>query len=89
VYESNAFMDAARVNQIALLYPRLATEDAIGCGEVERFETVELKSGSIYGLAVEARGISARGGFQSFATNLAAGVESEFSATFMAAAYRR
>jgi hypothetical protein len=38
------------------------------------FETVELSAGTIFGMSVEARGISAGGGFQTFSTSLAAGV---------------
>jgi len=74
VYEANAFLEAAGVSQIALLYPRLARDPVIACGETELFEKVELDSGSIFGLAVEGRGISARGGFPTFSTNLADGV---------------
>ncbi len=74
VYEANAFLEAAKVGQIALLYPRLARDEVVACGEVEEFETVELSAGTIYGLAVEARGISARGGFQTFSSNLVRGV---------------
>jgi len=74
VYEANAFLEAAEVDRIAVLYPRLARESLVACGEVELFETVELSTGTIYGLSVEARGLSARGGFHSFATNLSAGV---------------
>lgn len=74
VYEANAFLQAAKVGRIALLYPRLARQGLVGCGETEVFETVELASGIIYGVAVEARGISARGGFHAFSRSLAAGV---------------
>jgi 5-methylcytosine-specific restriction enzyme subunit McrC len=87
VYEADAFLEAASVGQIALLYPRLATAgEAIGCGAVEVFETVELSTGTIYGVAVEARGISARGGFQNFSKNLAAGVSQTRGAATAAAA---
>jgi hypothetical protein len=76
VYEANAFLDAAGVDVIALLYPRLAQpgDKPRRCGNVELFETIDLATGRVYGLSVEARGISARGGFQTFAANLAAGV---------------
>jgi hypothetical protein len=72
VYEANAFLEAAEVDRIALLYPRLAGEPGLDCGMANLFETVELASGFIHGLSVEARGISARGGFQTFSTNLTA-----------------
>jgi hypothetical protein len=86
VYEANAFLEAATVREIALLYPRLASiGDAIACGEVDVFETVELDSGTIYGVSVEARGISARGGFQRFSANLADGVSQMLAATAAAA----
>jgi hypothetical protein len=71
VYEANAFLEAAEVARIALLYPRLASEPSVACGSTDRFETVELSAGLIHGISVEARGISATGGFQRFATNLA------------------
>jgi 5-methylcytosine-specific restriction enzyme subunit McrC len=75
VYEANAFLQAAQVERIVLLYPRLALAgEPLACGEVGVFETVELDAGTIYGAAVEARGISGRGGFQKFSANLAAGV---------------
>lgn len=64
----------------------MATDDAIAPGEVQRFETIELDSGTIYGLAVEACGISARGEFQVFADNLAAGVRTELDAAIAVAA---
>jgi hypothetical protein len=87
VYEANAFLEAAKVRQIGLLYPRLASAgEAIACGEVGVFETVELDAGTIYGVAVEARGISARGGFQKFSANLAAGVGELLGAATVAAA---
>jgi 5-methylcytosine-specific restriction enzyme subunit McrC len=80
VYEANAFLEAASVGQIALLYPRLASAgEALACGKVDVFETVELDAGTICGVAVEARGISARGGFQRFATHLAASVNDVLS----------
>lgn len=76
VYEANAFLEAAKVGHIGLLYPRLAWEgEPSACGEIEMFETVELDAGKIFGIAVEARGISRRGGFQRFSANLAAGVD--------------
>lgn len=50
------------------------------------FETVELDAGTIYAVAVEARGISARGGFQKFSGNLAAGVDEILGAVTAAAA---
>jgi hypothetical protein len=75
VYEANAFLEAGGVGQIVLLYPGLASAgEAVDSGTVELFETVELHAGTIYGVAVEARGISVRGGFQRFSANLAAGV---------------
>lgn len=74
VYEANAFLEAANVDRIVLLYPRLARQEIVACGATEAFETVGLSTGTIYGVSVEARGISTRGGFHTFATNLAAGV---------------
>lgn len=87
VYEANAFLEAAKVGQIVLLYPRLSTEgEAIACGEVKVFETVKLSAGTIYAVAVEARGISERGGFQTFSSNLAAGVTGMLGIAMAAAA---
>jgi 5-methylcytosine-specific restriction enzyme subunit McrC len=88
VYEANAFLEAAEFEQIALIYPRLAREgeDVLGCGEVDLFETIEVKAGTIYGLSVEARGISTRGGFQTFSTNLAGGVTSTLGLAVAASA---
>jgi 5-methylcytosine-specific restriction enzyme subunit McrC len=75
VYEANAFLEAANVDRIALLYPRLVTEaPELACGEAEVFETVELTAGKVIGLSVEVRGISARGGFDTFSQNVAAAV---------------
>jgi len=74
VYEANAFLQAAGVDRITLLYPRLAEETTLTCGTTEMFEPVELSGGTIYGLSVEVRGISTRGGFKTFVANLAAGV---------------
>jgi hypothetical protein len=87
VYEANAFLEAARVKQIALLYPRLASAgEPVACGETEVFEKIELDAGTIYGVAVEARGVSARRGLQTFSLNLAAGLDETFPATRKAAA---
>jgi 5-methylcytosine-specific restriction enzyme subunit McrC len=86
VYEANAFLEGAGVDRIVLLYPRLARDPVVGCGEVELFETVELSTGTIYGLSVEARGISARGGFQTFSSNLATGVTATIGVAVAAAA---
>jgi 5-methylcytosine-specific restriction enzyme subunit McrC len=74
LYEANAFLQAADRRRIVLLYPRLATQPLAACGSTDRFETVELSTGVIEGIFVEARGIGASGGFQRFATNLAAGI---------------
>ena len=79
VYEANAFLEAAEVDRIALLYPKLAGEPSLDCGMANRFETVELASGFIHGLSVEARGISARGGLQTFSANLTAALTQEGS----------
>lgn len=74
VYEANAFLSAAGTDRIALIYPRLADEPAVQCGQTELFETIELDSGTIYALTVETRGISARGGFHDFSASAALGV---------------
>jgi len=74
-YEANAFLAAANVERIALLYPRLASDAQIACGETEVFETLKLESGTIYALSVEVRGIAAKGGFKTFAANLADGTK--------------
>lgn len=74
VYEANAFLEAAGVDRIALLYPRLASEPVLACGATQLFDTVELSAGKIYGISVEVRGIGARGGFHAFSTRLTAGV---------------
>jgi hypothetical protein len=86
VYEANAFLEAAGVDRIVLLYPRLAREEVVACGETDLFETVELSAGTIYGVSIEARGISARGGFHAFATHLAAGVTDVLGVAMAAAA---
>jgi adenine-specific DNA-methyltransferase len=74
ILETIAHGDEPLVDGIALLYPRLTRQATAACGKTEIFETVELPSGTIYGVAVEARGISARGGFQTFSRNIASGV---------------
>lgn len=74
VYEANAFLEAAGAGKIALLYPRPANEPVLECGMIQLFDTIELRAGLIYGMSVETRGISTRGGFHDFSTNLAAGV---------------
>lgn len=89
VYEVNAFLEAANVDRVALLYPRLPRElftDAPQCGTVEVFETIELTAGTAYGIEVEVRGISARGGFRTFSTNLADGVTAVLASSVAAAA---
>jgi hypothetical protein len=77
VYEAHAFLSAAQVGRIALLYPRLARDPQVACGKTEVFERVELESGTIWALSVEVRGIAAKAGFKTFATNLAEGVRQE------------
>jgi hypothetical protein len=80
VYEANAFLEAAEVDRIALLYPRLADQPGLDCGVANAFETVQLGSGSVHGFSVEARGIGARGGLQTFSANLTKALTSAFSA---------
>jgi hypothetical protein len=85
-YEAHAFLSAARVVRIALLYPRLARDPQLVCGETELFETLELESGTIYALSVEVRGIAARGGFKTFAASLADGIKHTIGLPVAAAA---
>jgi 5-methylcytosine-specific restriction enzyme subunit McrC len=89
VYEVNAFLEAANVDRVALLYPRLPREpfeEAPACGTVEVFETIELTAGTAYGVEVEVRGISERGGFRTFATKIAVGVTEALASSSAAAA---
>jgi hypothetical protein len=66
--------------------PREPFEQAPACGTIDVFETIELRAGTAYGIEVEVRGVSARGGFSAFAGNLAAGVTEALGSTATAAA---
>ncbi|MER6705249.1 5-methylcytosine restriction system specificity protein McrC [Streptomyces fumanus] len=75
VYESLAFMRAAGVQRMILLYPRPASHgDPTEPGSTQIFQTIEVGEERIDAMLVECRGVSLTQGFESFSRNLASGV---------------
>jgi 5-methylcytosine-specific restriction endonuclease McrBC regulatory subunit McrC len=75
--EVSAFMEATHSNATVLLYPRLAIEGEapVACGTCRAFDQVEIGERTVIALDVEVRGIGERGGYETFARGLSAGVE--------------
>ena len=76
VYEGLAFLRAANCRQLVLLFPRrhIGDSTALEVGTATQFEHIEVGEHHIYAFEVEARGISAKGGYQRFSSNVGAAV---------------
>jgi len=70
VYEALAYAKAGACDLIVLAYPSLPSNSLKTLGEVSVFETVVVDRTKIFGIEVEARGISQRGGLKLFSETM-------------------
>lgn len=70
LYESLAFAAASNTQQVALLYPRLASEPRQPVGSTSFLEHVNAGGCDVWGLEAEVRGISKSGGLRNFSEQL-------------------
>ncbi|PPG61974.1 hypothetical protein C5C69_06580 [Rathayibacter sp. AY1C7] len=65
LYESFAFLHAAEVNRLELLYPATESLDTLAVGEWRYFDDIRLRGDKrIRGVVVQIRGLSRRGGIE-------------------------
>jgi 5-methylcytosine-specific restriction enzyme subunit McrC len=64
VYEALAFARATACDTVVLAYPALPSNSPLQLGQVVSFEMVSVDKTSIYGVEIEVRGISRRGGLK-------------------------
>jgi len=70
IYESLAFSRAVGCERVALIYPKIYTEEKKSVGSCLLFEKIEIGELKIYGISIEVRGIAKRGGLKEFAKQL-------------------
>lgn len=63
LYEGLAFLRAAKVQRIILLYPALDSDGSLELGEWEYFDEVTVEDLHVQAAQVQVRGLSQRGGF--------------------------
>lgn len=80
LYEGLAFMEAAECNRIVLVYPATSRPSRRDPGTTMEFETCRVGERHVVGIEVEVRGISRRGGFRTFATNLGRELQAQSTA---------
>lgn len=81
LFEAMAFMRAAKSRHTLLLYPLVPVEAGpYQTGETSLVEVLEVGTDQVAAVTVEVRGISAKGGWQTFCNNLAAGVREHCAA---------
>jgi len=70
VYEALAFAKATTCDTVVLAYPALPSNGQLLLGQVLPFEQVSVDKTRIYGVEIEVRGISQRGGLKLFSDRI-------------------
>jgi len=73
LYESLAFVRAARSSYIALLYPSSRSVDDLLTGAWRRFDQIRVDEITVDGIEVQVQGLAARGGFDRLVAGARAG----------------
>lgn len=73
-YEAFAFSKATNCESVVLAYPALPGKQQLPLGQVALFERINIDKTRIYGVEVEVRGISRKGGLTEFSKQMRAGL---------------
>lgn len=73
-YEALAFARATACDTVVLAYPALPSNSHLPLGHVASFERVSVDKTCIYGIQIEVRGISQRGGLKLFSERIQQGL---------------
>ena len=69
-YEAFAYSKATDCESVVLAYPALPGKQQLPIGQVDLFERINIDKTRIYGVQVEVRGISRKGGLAAFSRRL-------------------
>lgn len=73
-YEALAFSKATGCESVVLAYPALPGKQRLPLGQVDLFERISIDETQIYGVQIEVRGISQKGGLTSFSKEMCSGL---------------
>jgi len=74
VYEALAFSKATECESVVLAYPALPGKVQLPLGDVRLFERIDIEQTRIYGVQIEVRGISRKGGLTAFSKEMRSGL---------------
>jgi|GEM_PF-552925 len=78
-FEAMAYAKASDCEHVVLAYPALASDASADLGSTFPFEIIKVGATHIYGVYVQVRGISQRGGIEKFGQGLKAGIQTMFA----------